>query len=119
MTDQLLKSCVGSDVEFKRAGDHCVCRLTVDGETTEVLAPRPPSAFRTIVARVAVLCNEYNSIAVTPYRGEGLLAIKGSPPTVVRVAFVNTPDEQRLEVKCSAVGGNAEPDRVSAPSSGR
>ena len=61
------------------------------------LVPLPPAAFRTILAQVAALCNEYSPNAVTPYGGKGLLTVKGPPPTVVRVAFVNSPNEQRLE----------------------
>ena len=106
LTDQLLEACVGSDVEFKRVGNRCVCNWTVNGETTEALVPLPSAAFRTILARVAALCNEYRPNAVTPYRGEGLLTVKGPPPTDVRVAFVNTPDEQRLEVKRNAEGSH-------------
>jgi hypothetical protein len=106
LTDQLLEACVDSDVEFKRIGNRCVCNWTVNGETKEALVPVPPAAFRTILARVAVLCNEYSPNAVTPYRGEGLLTVKGPPPTVVHVAFVNTPDEQRLEVKRNAAGNH-------------
>jgi hypothetical protein len=106
LTDQLLAACVGSDVQFKRVGNRCVCNWTVNGETKEAQAPVPPAAFRTILARVAALCNEYSPNSVTPYRGEGLLTVKGPPPTVVRVAFVNTPDEQRLEVKRNAEGGH-------------
>ena len=106
LTDQLLEACVGSDVEFKRVGNRCVCNWTVNGETKEALAPVPPAAFRTILARVAALCDEYSPNAVTPYRGEGLLTVKGPPPTVVRVEYVNTPDEQRLEVKRHAEGGH-------------
>ena len=34
LTDQLLEACVGSDVEFKRVGNRCVCNWTVNGETT-------------------------------------------------------------------------------------
>jgi hypothetical protein len=99
LTDQLLEACVGSDLEFKRVGNQCVCNWTVDGETKEALVPLPAAAFRTILARIAALCNEYSPNAVTPYGGEGRLAVKGPPPTIVRVAFVNTPDEQRLEVR--------------------
>src|SRR5581483_1534665 len=101
---QLLEACVDSDVEFKRVGDRCVCRWTVGGETKELLVPLRPAAFRTILARIAALCNEYRPNAVNPYGGESLLAVKGSPPTVVRVRFVNTPDEQRLEVRRDAEG---------------
>jgi hypothetical protein len=104
LTDQLLEACVGSEVAFKRVGNRCVCNWTVNGETKEALVPVPPAAFRTILARIAALCDEYSPKAVTPYRGEGLLTIKGPPPTVVRVAFVNTPDEQRLEVKRNVEG---------------
>jgi hypothetical protein len=102
LTDQLLETCVGSDVEFKRVGNRCVCNWTVNGETKEALVPLPPAGFRTILARIAALCNEHSPNAVTPYGGEGLLPVKGPPPMVVRVAFVNTPNEQRLEVRSNA-----------------
>jgi hypothetical protein len=106
LTDQLLEACVDSDVEFMRVGNRCVCHWTISGETKEALMPLPPAAFRTILARVAALCNEYSPNAVTPYRGEGMLTLKGSPPAIVHVAFVNTPDEQRFEVKRNAEGGH-------------
>ena len=104
LTDQLLEACVGSDVEFKRVGNRCVCHWTVGGETKEALVPLPPAAFRTILARVAALCNEYSPNAVSPYGGKGLLAVKGPPPTIVLVVFVNTPNEQRLQVRRNAEG---------------
>ena len=101
LTDQLLEACVGSDVEFKRVGNRCVCNWTVNGETKEDVMPLPPAAFRTVLARIATLCNKYSPKAVTPYGGDGLLTVEGPPPTVVRVAFVNTPDERRLELRRS------------------
>ncbi len=99
LTNQLLEACVGSEVEIKRVGNHCVCNWTVSGETLEAPVPLPPAAFRTILARIAALCNERSPNSVSPYLGEGLLAVKGPPPTVICVTFVNTPDEQRLEVR--------------------
>jgi hypothetical protein len=102
LTDQLLEACVGSDVEFKRVGNRCVCNWTVNGKTKEAPVPVPAAAFRTILARIAVLCNEFSPNAVSPYGGEGLLTVKGPPPMVLRVAFVNTPNEQRLEVRHNA-----------------
>jgi hypothetical protein len=88
LTDQLLEACAGSDVEFKRVGNRCVCNWTVNGETKEEVVPLPPAAFRTVLARIAALCNEYSPNAVTPYGGEGLLTVKGPPPTVVRYALI-------------------------------
>ena len=114
LTDQLLEACSGSDLEFKRVGNRCVCNWTVNGETMEAVVPLPPAAFRTILARIATLCNESSPDAVTPYGGEGLLTVKGPPPTVVRVAFVNTPSEQRLELRPNAEG-NHRPSRRGGP----
>jgi hypothetical protein len=102
LTYQLLAACVGSDVEIKRVGSRCVCNWTFNGETKEEEVPLPPAGFRTVLARIAALCNEYSPHSVTPYGGEGLLTVEGTPPMVVRVAFVNTPDEQRLEVRRNA-----------------
>jgi hypothetical protein len=36
--------------------------------------------------------------SVSPYGGTGELTVPGDPPTTTRVVFVNTPDEQRVEL---------------------
>jgi hypothetical protein len=102
LTEQLLGACVGGDVALERVGDRCVCRWSVGGETQEANVPLPPAAFRTLLARIAVLCNERSPHSATPYGGEGLLTVNGHPPTVVHVAFVNTPDKQQLELKSAS-----------------
>jgi hypothetical protein len=101
LTEQLLGAFVGGDVAFEPVGDRCVCRWTVSGETQEATVPLRPAAFRTVLDRIAVLCNERSPNSVTPYGGEGLLAVKGQPATAVQVAFVNTPDKQQLKLKGS------------------
>jgi hypothetical protein len=105
LTEQLLGACVGGDAEFRRVGDRYVCRWTTSGETQEAPVPLPPAAFRTILARIAALCNERSPNSVSPYGGQGLLAVKGSPSTVFHVNFINTPNEQRLEVRGKAEVG--------------
>jgi hypothetical protein len=99
LTEQLLEACAGGEVEFERVGDRCVCRWLVSGDTQEAALPLPPAAFRTILARIAVLCNEHNPNSVTPYGGQGLLAVKGQPAAVFQVAFVNTPEKLQLKLK--------------------
>ena len=99
LTEQLLAACVGGDVEFERVEDRCVCRWTVSGDVQEATAPLPPAAFRTILARIAFLCNQRSPNSVTPYGGEGLLALAGQPSTVFQVAFVNTPNKQQMKLK--------------------
>jgi hypothetical protein len=99
LTEQLLGACAGGHVEFERVGDSCVCRWGGSGEVQEATVPLPPAAFRTILARIAVLCNERSPNSVTPYGGKGLLAVEGEAATVFQVAFVNTPEKQQLELK--------------------
>jgi hypothetical protein len=102
LTEQLLGACVGGDFVFERVKDRCICRCTVCGETQEAPVPLAPAAFRTILARIAALCNEHSPNSVTPYGGEGLLTVNGYPGTVVQVAFVNTTEKQQLELKSLA-----------------
>ncbi len=99
LTEQVLAACVGRDVAFKRVGDQCVCRWAVAQETQEVAVPLPPAAFRTLLARIAVLCNEHSPGSVTPYGGTGQLGVETRFPAVFQVAFVNTPGKQQLELK--------------------
>ncbi len=113
LTEQLLEAFAGGDVEFERVGDRCVCRWDADGGTQETTVPLPPAAFRTILARIAMLCIERSPNSVTPYRGESLLTVDGGTTKVVRVAFVNTPEKQQLNLKsvsekASAGGGDQQ-----------
>ena len=64
LTEQLLNACVGSDVEFERVGDRVVCHWTENGDTHDATVPLPPTAFRAILARIAMLCNEFSLNAV-------------------------------------------------------
>ena len=99
LTDQLLEACVGSRGGIQAGREPLRLRLDRQRRYKEgPLVPLPPAAFRTILARIAALCNQFSPNAVTPYGGEGLLTVKGPPATVVRVAFVNTPDEQLLKI---------------------
>ncbi len=57
------------------------------------------SVFRAVLARVAALCNERIPNSVSPYCGQGELAVGAEPATVFRVTFANAPDDQRLELR--------------------
>ncbi len=102
LTEQLLNACVGSDVEFERAGDRVVCHWTENGDTHDATVPLPPTAFRAILARIAMLCNELNQNSVSPYGGDGLLAVESDPLAHFQVTFVNTPEKQQLKLKSLA-----------------
>jgi len=81
--------------------------------------PLRKSIFRAILARVAALCNERSPNSISPYGGQGELTVGTNPATVFRVAFTNTPSEQKFElmrVRLEAVdGGNGSEAAGNAP----
>jgi hypothetical protein len=99
LVDDLLGLCREQGLQLDWQADRC--RVHPLGarpqESTEI--PLSKSVFRAILARIAALCNERVPDSVSPYGGEGELSVGTSPPTIFRVAFTNTPGEQRLEVR--------------------
>jgi hypothetical protein len=82
--------------------NRCQVRPLGTGPQESAEVPLPKSVFRAIVARIAALCNERSPYSVSPYGGEGELSLGTDPLVVFRVAFANTPGEQRLEVRRKA-----------------
>jgi hypothetical protein len=76
-----------------------MCVVSPAGEASNTVeVPLPKSVFRAVLARVAVLCNEQRPDSVSPYGGTGEVCVGPDPRTTLRVAFTNTPEEQRLEL---------------------
>jgi hypothetical protein len=99
LVDNLLGLCRDQQLRFNFQDSHCYVRpLGVDAKDS-IEVPLQKSVFRAVLARVAALCNERSPNSVTPYRGEGELAVCSNPPAAFHVAFTNTPSEQHLEVK--------------------
>jgi hypothetical protein len=98
LVDDLLKACRGHDLQLDWHAGRCRVR-SLGGNGEELLdAPLRKSVFRAILARVAALCNERRPSSVSPYGGQGDLSVGENPPAVFRLAFVNTPAEQKLEL---------------------
>jgi hypothetical protein len=99
LVDDLLALCREQGLQLDWQADRCRVRPlgAEPPESTEI--PLPKSVFRAILARMAALCNERIPDSVSPYSGEGELSVCTDAPTVFRVAFTNTPGEQRLEVR--------------------
>jgi hypothetical protein len=107
LVDDLLGLCRVHQLRLRFADGHCSVRRLGADETDALNVPLPKSVFRAALARVAALCNEQRPGSVTPYRGEGEVVVPGpdSPscasPSTCHVSFMNTPAEQRLEVRFS------------------
>lgn len=98
LVDELLAVCRDQAVLLDWSADHCRVRPLGAGLHEVTAVPLRGSVFRAILARVAALCNESKPNSVSPYGGQGELTVSADPAVVLRVAFSNTPSEQRLEL---------------------
>ena len=56
------------------------------------------TVVRAVLARIAVLCNEFKPNSVSPYGGAGKVLLASEPSAEVQVSFVNTKETIRLEL---------------------
>jgi len=98
LVDDLLTVSREHGIQLDWKADHCRVRFREGGQTGWIEVPLRKSVVRAALARVAVLCNQRNPNSVSPYGGQGELLIGTDSTTAMRVAFVNTPDEQSLEL---------------------
>jgi hypothetical protein len=102
VVDDLLALARDQELYLEWRGGHCQVRQVASGEVVEVAMPR--SAFRAVLARVAALCNERIPGSVSPYGGDAELPPDAGMATLIRVSFVNTPAEQRVQLVRAAKG---------------
>jgi hypothetical protein len=98
LVDDLLAVSREHGIQLDWKADHCRVRLREGGPLGWIEVPLRKSIVRAALARVAVLCNQRNPNSVSPYGGQGELLVGTDSTTAMRVAFVNTPDEQSLEL---------------------
>lgn len=98
LVDELLAAAREHGLQLEWKIDHCRLQFRNGGPPGLIEVPVRKSVFRAALARIAVLCNQRKPNSVSPYGGQGELFIGTAPATTMRVAFVNTPDEQMLEL---------------------
>ncbi len=96
--DDLLMVCRKYGLQLDWQVDHCRVRSFLGDweERVDILLRK--SVFRAILARLASLCNERTPDSVSPYGGQGELSAGSDPTGLFRVAIVNTPVTQKLEL---------------------
>ncbi len=115
LVDDLLDLCRLYQLRINfRDGHCCVRRLGADAQESLDI-PVPKSVFRAALARVAAICNEQHPKSVTPYRGEGNIAVlppvspcsEKVPPSTCYVSFTNDLSDQNLEMRfCTSSAGD-------------
>jgi hypothetical protein len=98
LVEELLAASREHGIQLDWQGGSCRVRFLEGDPAGWVEIPLRKSVVRAALARVAVLCNQRKPNSVSPYGGQGELLVGPDPATTVRVAFVNTPDEQSLEL---------------------
>jgi hypothetical protein len=96
--DELLAIATEYSFRLERQPDGCRVHLLDSATSDFVDVQIRNSAFRAILARISVLCNQQHSNCVSPYGGQGELVIGSSPTTKLHVSFVNTPAEQSIDL---------------------
>jgi len=111
LVDDLLGLCRLYQLRISFRDGHCFIRRLGADPQESLNIPVPKSVFRAALARIAALCNEQRPESVTPYRGEGNIALlppfspcseKVAPPSTCYVSFTNTPSDQHLEMRFSS-----------------
>ncbi|HUY88826.1 MAG TPA: hypothetical protein VMV10_08845 [Pirellulales bacterium] len=112
LVDDLLGLCRLYQLRINFRDDRCCVRhLGADAQESFEI-PVPKSVFRAALARTAAICNEQHPESVTPYRGEGTIAVlppvsscseKGVAPSTCYVSFINTPRDQHFEMRFSTI----------------
>lgn len=110
LVDTLLNLCRLYQFRINFRDGRCSCRR-LGADTQESFdIPLPKSVFRAALARIAAICNEQHPQSVTPYRGEGEIAVlrpispdsqKHPSPSTCYVSFTNTPSDQQFEMRFS------------------
>jgi hypothetical protein len=98
VVDELLDLCPKQGLRLEWRTDRCCLLLpSENGQETSFPVSIRKSVLRAILARLAALCNVRAADSVSLYGGEGAFSV-ADPDKGFRIAFVNTPAEQKLEL---------------------
>ena len=102
LADDLLVLCREADLQLTWHDGQCHVRTLGEESPEAINIPLQKSVFRALLARISALCDDRSSEPVSPYGGEGRIAIPATPSGCYHVVFSNTKDEQRVEIRLTA-----------------
>ena len=98
LVDELLKASRQHDIQLGWQAGFVSVVFLEGGHSRRIEVALGRSVVRATLARIAALCNERSPGSVSPYGGQGIVAIDADPSTAIRATFVNTPETQSLEL---------------------
>jgi len=104
LVDELLAISRDHSLHVAWEGGRCRVQFVEGGLAGQIEVPLQKTVLRAALARVAVLCNERLPNSVSLYGGQGELLLDADPTKTIRVLFINTPDEQILELSSVQLG---------------
>jgi hypothetical protein len=108
LVDQILRVSLEHDLRLSWQAGRCRVTILKADPADQFEAPLQKSVIRAVLARIAALCNKPFPNSVSPYGGLGEVTIDADPARVIRVKFINTLQEQSLELTAVPVIGNQQ-----------
>jgi hypothetical protein len=105
VVDDVTSLCREHQLQLDWCADQCKVRSVGTDQEDVIAVPLRKSVFRAILARVAFLCSELNPDSFSPYGGNGQLPAGANAKCFLQAVWVNTTQEQRLELMPLAVAG--------------
>lgn len=98
LVDELLAASQEQGIRLCWQSGRCHVSILKADSPDQFEVPVQKSVIRAVLARVAALCNERTPNSATPYGGVGEVTVDADPTKVIGVKFVNTAEEQSLEL---------------------
>jgi hypothetical protein len=104
LVDELLTASRQQEIRLEWQAGNCfvrsqdIDRYSNSESLFQIEVPLRKSVVRAVLARIAALCNERSPDSVSPYGGQGLVAIDADPSNLIRATFVNTSKALSLEL---------------------
>jgi hypothetical protein len=117
LVDELLTASREQSIRLGWQAGTCHISILKADSPDQLEVPVQKSVIRAALARVAALCNERTPNSVSPYGGFGEVPVDSDQEIVIRIKFVNTPEEQSLElapVRLEGIQQAGEPSLAAA-----
>src|SRR5262249_12559212 len=98
LVDDLLAMSCEQAIRLDWQAGRCHVSIMESDAPDQIEVPVQKPAIRAALARLAALCNEQMPNSVSPYSGQGEVRVDADPAKLIRITFVNTPEEQRVEL---------------------